>query len=106
MPPFFSHTEIIRCNKRNNLCKLFEKISVLRLSEQRAKGYSRAMNVNGRTHAGSDPEGVSPVESDGSDLLLWEAADPCEDKAARAHLEGVGPADLLDDELGPQRFGA
>jgi hypothetical protein len=29
-----------------------------------------------------------------------------EGEAARAHLEGAEPADLLDDEHGPQRFGA
>jgi len=38
--------------------------------------------------------------------LPGEATDPHEDKAARAHLEGAEPTDLLDDELGPQRFGA
>jgi hypothetical protein len=49
-----------------------------------------------------DLEDFRPVEPD---PLLGEA-DPHEDEAARAHLEGAEPADLLDDELGPQRFGA
>jgi hypothetical protein len=35
-----------------------------------------------------------------------EPADPHADEAACAHLEGAEPADLLDDDLGPQRFGA
>jgi hypothetical protein len=58
--------------------------------------YSRAMNTNGRAHAGTAGR-LSVVKPDS---LLEEAADSHEDEAARAHLEGAEPADFLDEEVG------
>jgi hypothetical protein len=56
----------------------------------------------GRAHASTDPEDFLPVKPD---PLVGKAADPHEDEAVCAHLEGAELADLLDDELGPRRFG-
>ena len=78
---------------------------------------SRAMNANGRMHAGvmdangrahagamnmngcAHPEDFWAVEPD---PLLGEAANSEEDEGVRAHLELVEPANPLDK---PQRFG-
>jgi hypothetical protein len=54
----------------------------------------QVINANGRANAGTHPDDYRLAEPN---PLLEQATDLDENEAARVHLEGAEPADLLDD---------